>query len=194
MWVRSVTWLGGVTTLIVGAAGCGSKPIDGPVTNVSDLAAVCDGSHFARAAPFAGAAPHPIVVIPPDEGNAKTYGGTNSSPVLFLDPELGDVGSAWTTRDPAAVQLVACTERDDDTESGRTCTFDSDPPTPLRLARYTVRVYETRTGAESGTTQIEARNDRCPSSALVDENDPVVFSRPLPQQYLDALESFVNRP
>jgi hypothetical protein len=29
---------------------------------------------------------------------------------------------------------------------------------------------------------------------LVDENDPVVFSTPSPQQYLDALRGFVNRP
>ncbi len=194
MWVRSATWVGVVAMSVGGLAGCGSKPIDGPVTDVSDLAAVCDGSHFARAAPFTGAPPHPVVVIPPDTGNAQTYGGTHPPPVLFLDPSLGDVGPAWTTRDPADVQLVACTERDDDTESGQTCPFDDDPPTPLRFASYTLHVYEASTGVESGTSQIEARNDTCPSSALVDENDPVVFSTPSPQQYLDALRGFVNRP
>jgi hypothetical protein len=102
--------------------------------------------------------------------------------------------TVWTTRDPADVQLVACTERDDDTESVQTCPFDDDPPTPLRFASYTLHVYEASTGVESGTSQIEARNDTCPSSALVDENDPVVFSTPSPQQYLDALRGFVNRP
>jgi hypothetical protein len=194
MWVRSVTWVGVAALLVGGLTGCGSKPIEVPVTNISDLAAVCDGSHFTRAAPFTGAPPHPIVVIPPDPGNARTFTGIRPSPVLFLDPSLGDVGDAWTTREPKEIQLVACTERDDDTDSGRTCPFDDDSPTPLRFASYTIHIYEASTGVESGTIQVEARNDRCPSSALVDENDPVVFSTPTPQQYLDALTGFVNWP
>jgi hypothetical protein len=194
MWVRCAIWLGAAVILAFGSVGCGSKPIEGPVTNESDLGAVCGGRYFAGAAPFAGSAPHPVVVFGPDSGNARTYAGPKRLPVFFLDRELGDVGPAWTTRDPTAIQLVACTERDDDSDSGQTCAFDGGRPTPLRFASYTVHVYETNTGVEIGTARIEAGEAGCPNSALVDENDPAVFSVPLPQQYLDALARFVNRP
>jgi hypothetical protein len=59
--------------LLAGLIGCGSKPIDGPVSKVSELVAVCAGRHAPTAAPFAGARPHPILVVPP-KGALKQLG------------------------------------------------------------------------------------------------------------------------
>lgn len=49
-----------------GLVGCGGKEIGEPVSKVSDLVALCSGRHStAAAAPYAGASPHPILVIRP---------------------------------------------------------------------------------------------------------------------------------
>lgn len=183
MQVRSVTYLGFIALLLAGLAGCGSEPIDGPVTKVSDLVAVCGGRHFAAAAPYAGAPPHPILVVRP-------HGAVQD---MFENPRLSGFGPAWNPQDPAAVQLVACTESDGGGEElGLRCHYPFGTSASLRSADYTVTVYEARTGAEVGQARIEAR-ETCPLSAPVYRQDPVVYATPSPQQYLDALGTFVNR-
>jgi hypothetical protein len=183
MRVSSVPCVGFVALLLAGLVGCGSKPIDGPVTKVSDLVALCDGRHSSTAAPFAGPPPHPILVVRP-------HGAIED---MLENPRLRELGAAWTPQDPATVQLVACTESDGGGgESGLRCQYPSGNSASLRYADYTVTVYEARTGVEVGKAHIEAR-DTCPLTAAVYREQPVVYATPSPQQYLDALGSFVNR-
>src|SRR5215216_1098198 len=48
----------------------------------------------------------------------------------------------------------------------------------LYHAKYTATVYEAKTGKEAGSVSIDAKNDKCPSVALTDGDDPKVFSIP----------------
>lgn len=183
MRVRSETHVGFAALLLAALVSCGSKPIDGPVTKVSDLVALCGGRHSTTAAPYAGASPHPILVVRP-QGAVED---------MLENPRLSELGPAWNPQDAAVVQLVACTESDGGGEaSGLRCQYPFGKSASLRMANYTVTVYEARTGAKVGTVDIEAR-DTCPLSAPVYRQDPVVYATPSPRQYLDALGSFVNR-
>ncbi len=183
MQVRAVTYVGFVAALLVALVGCGSTPIGGPVTKVSDLVALCSGRHHTAAPAYAGAPPHPILIVRP-QGAVED---------MSENPRLSELGPAWNPQDPAAVQLVACTESDGGgPESGLRCQYPFGQSAALRVADYTVTVHEARTGAEVGQARIEARTT-CPLSAPVYRQEPVVYATPSPQQYLDALGSFVNR-
>ncbi len=183
MQVRSVIYVSFAMLLLAGLVTCGSKPLDEPVTKVSDLVALCDGRHFTTAAPYAGPPPHPILVVRP-------HGAVED---MMENPRLNELGPAWNPQDAAAVQLVACTESDGGgEESGLRCQYPFGKSASLRIADYTVTVYEARTGAKVGQAKIKAR-ETCPLSAPVYRQDPVVYATPSAQQYLEALESFVNR-
>jgi hypothetical protein len=84
MQVRSVVYVG-VAALLAGLAGCASKPIDGPVTKVSDLVALCGGQRYTTAALFGGAPPHPILVVPP-QGAVED---------MLANPRFRELGAAW---------------------------------------------------------------------------------------------------
>ncbi|MGB9280519.1 MAG: hypothetical protein WCB57_10630 [Pseudonocardiaceae bacterium] len=183
MHVRPVTYVGFGALLLAGLVSCGNKPIEGPATKISDLVALCAGRHDPTAAPFAGAPPHPILVVPPD-GAIKE---------ILNNPRFRELGPAWNPSDPAAVQLVACTQSDGGgADSGLLCPYPSGKSASLRYSNYTVTVYEARTGAEVDKAHIEAR-DTCPLTAAVYGKQPVVYAVPSPRQYFDALGSFVNQ-
>ncbi len=183
MQIRSGCYLCSAALLLTGLVGCGGKEIDEPVTKVSDLVALCSGRHSTTAAPYAGVPPHPILVV-------KPRGAIQD---MLENPRLARFGPAWNPQDPAAVQLVACTDSDGGgTDSGLTCPYPSGQSASLRIADYTLTVFEARTGAKVGQTHIEAR-DTCPLSASVYRPDPVVYATPSPRQYLDVLQPFVNR-
>lgn len=179
-----MTRLACAALLLAGLVGCGSKPIDGPVTKVTELVALCAGRRDPTAAPFAGTPPHPILVVPPQGALKETLD----------NPRFRQLGPAWNPQNPAIVQLVACTESErGGTDTGLLCPYPFGKSVPLRYADYTVTVYQARTGAVVGKTHIQAR-DTCPLSAAVYGNQPVVYAVPSPQQYLDALGAFVYRP
>jgi hypothetical protein len=183
MQVQSGYAIAFTALLLAGLVGCGSKEIDEPVTKVPDLVAVCSGHHSPTAAAYAGAPPHPILVVRP-------HGAVQD---MLENPRLAVLGPPWNPQDPAAVQLVACTESDGGgADSGLLCPYPSGQSASLRFADYTITVYEARTGAKVGQAHVEA-HDTCPLSASVYQQDPVVYAVPSPQQYFDALETFVNR-
>ena len=183
MQIRSGYVLLSTALLLAGLVGCGGKEIDEPVTKVSALVALCSGRHSTTAAAYTGAPPHPILVVRP-QGAVQD---------MLENPRLAVFGPPWNPQDPTAVQLVACTERDGGgADSGLLCPSPSGQSASLRFADYTVTVYEARTGAKVGEAHVEAR-DTCPLSASVYRQDPVVYAAPSPQQYFDALETFVNR-
>jgi hypothetical protein len=183
MRIRSWHLICWAVVLLAGLVGCAGKKIDEPVTTVSDLVALCSGRHSTTAAAYAGAPPHPILVVRP-------HGAVQD---MLENPRLAGLGPAWNPPNPAAVQLVACTESDGGgADSGLLCPYPSGRSASLRIADYTITVYEARTAAQVGQAHIEAR-DTCPSTASVYQEDPVVYATPSPQQYLNALEPFVNR-
>ena len=183
MDIRSVTCVAFTALLLAGLIACGSKPIDGPVSKVSDLVAVCAGRHAPTAAPFAGAPPHPILIVPP-QGALKE---------ISENPRFQQLGPAWNPQDPTVVQLVACTDSDGGgIDSGLLCPYPFGKSASLRYANYTVTVYEARSAATVGKAHIEAR-DTCPLTAAVYGPRPVVYAVPSAQQYRDALGSFVNQ-
>ncbi len=183
MQLRSWFFICSAALLLAGLVGCGGKKVDEPVTTVSDLVAVCSSQHPTTAAPYAGVPPHPILVVRP-RGAVQD---------MLENPRLAGFGPAWNPQDPAAVQLVACTESDGGGEdSGLTCHYRSGQSASLRFANYIITVYEARTGAKVSQTRIEARGT-CPLSAPVYRQEPLVYAAPSPRQYLEILEPFVNR-
>ena len=169
--------------LLAGLVGCGGKTIDEPVTKLPDLVALCSSRHPTTAAAYTGAPPHPILVVRP-------HGAVQD---MLENPRLAGFGPAWNPPDPAAVQLVACTESDGGgADSGLLCPYPSGRSASLWVADYTITVYAARTDTEVGQAHIEAR-DTCPLSASVYRQDPLVYATPSPRQYLDVLAPFVNR-
>jgi hypothetical protein len=183
MQVRSGYVIVSTGLLLAGLVGCGGKEISKPMTKVSDLVAVCSGHHSPTAAAYAGAPPHPILVVRP-------HGAVQD---MMENPRLAVLGPAWNPQDPTTVQLVACTESEGGgADSGLLCPYPSGQSASLRFADYTITVYEAHTGAKLGQSHVEAR-DTCPLSASVYRQDPVVYATPSPQQYFNALQPFVNR-
>lgn len=183
MQCRSALYLGFAALLFAGLVGCGGKPINGPVAKVSDLVAVCASRHDITAAPYAGAPPHPILVVPAQGALQE----------VLDNPRFRALGPAWNPPNPAVVQLVACTQSDGGgADSGLICPYPFGKTAALRYADYTVTVYEARTGVQVGKVHLQAR-DTCPLSAAVYGQQPVVYAVPSPRQYLDSLGSFVNR-
>ena len=183
MQIRSGYFVCAAALLLAGLVACGGEKIDEPVTKLSDLVALCSGRHSTTAAAYAGAPPHPILVVRP-RGAVQD---------MLENPRLAGFGPAWNPPGPAVVQLVACTESDGGgADSGMLCPYPSGRSPSLRVANYTITVYEARTGTKVGQAHIEAR-DTCPLSASVYRPEPVVYATPSPQQYLNALEPFVNR-
>jgi hypothetical protein len=185
MRIRSGYLICFAALLLAGLVGCGDKEkeIDEQVTKVSDLVGLCSGRHSTTAAAYTGAPPHPILVVRP-------HGAVQN---MLENPRLAGLGPAWNPPGPATVQLVACTESDGGgADTGLLCPYPSGQSASLRMANYTITVYEARTGAKIGQAHIEAR-DTCPLSASVYRQDPLVYATPSRQQYVNALEPFVNR-
>ncbi|MBA2323591.1 MAG: hypothetical protein H0V92_06110 [Pseudonocardiales bacterium] len=182
MQIRSGYFICSAALLLAGLVGCGGNKIES-VTTLPDLVALCSGHHPTTAAPYAGAPPHPILVVRP-------HGAVQD---MLENPRLARFGPAWNPQEPAVVQLVACTESDGGgADSGLLCTYPSGQSASLRIADYTLTVYEARTSTKVSQTHVEARNT-CPLTASVYRPDPLVYAAPSPQQYRDALELFVNR-
>jgi len=182
MQIRSGYYVCSAVLLLAGLVGCGGKANE-PVTKVSDLVALCSGPHSTTAAPYAGAPPHPILIVRP-------FGAIGD---MMENPRLAGLGPAWNPQHPAAVQLVACTESDGGgADTGLLCSYPSGRSASLRSADYTIAVYEARTGTKLDQARIQAR-DTCPLSASVYRQDPLVYATPSLRQYLDVLGPFVNR-
>jgi hypothetical protein len=199
--MRTSRWVlvGGTALLLVAATACAGGPTDKPLTSSHDLEAVCTrGTAYTTAPAHAGAAPHPVMLFVTDEGNGtdgmiehyvSMYSATGSS--APVNPAFA-FEDAYSPSAYATAQLVACVQRTRSTPAGRTCSFSRDTA-PLAEATYELTVYETSTAAAVGppVTLIPDSQD-CPTSALVDEDRPEVYTAPSDKQYVEALRPYVE--
>ncbi|RSN70368.1 hypothetical protein [Actinomadura sp. WAC 06369] len=156
-----------------------------------DWFAVCEGTAFTRAAPYAGPGPHPV----------KIFGAPSPGSGGEQDPDKPP--ASWDPRRADQVQLVACAELVEGGTEGRVeCPRYAErypldpsgsPPEPagyvsLMEKRYEVRLYEARTGEEVASWEVLGEDRSCPVSAY----GAVLFSGILPSQWKRLLHEHVE--
>ncbi|KXP01588.1 hypothetical protein [Tsukamurella pseudospumae] len=139
------------------------------LTATYQLRDLCDSTptFYRDAAPFDGAAPHPVVVFAKGDDV-----GLDEVRVDYSAP------AQWQPRDAKTVQLVACL---DEVESGpklADCSF-SDGSLPLYQGRFTGTLYEAATGKKVASISANgAGTPKCPGAALTQSDNPRLHSVP----------------
>lgn len=161
----------------------------------SDFDRVCASQvGFAGATAYDGAAagPHPVVVFVEDDADDDTF--IESGATLPEGWQVVQDDNFEDNSDLAAAQLVACANRTASTPNGTSCDFDNEGDTlTLNLvdATYELVVYEAATGAEVGSTTVEAATTDCPFFVLVDEGQTEYVNTPTADDLTTALKPFV---
>ncbi|OAA28225.1 hypothetical protein UG55_1006198 [Frankia sp. EI5c] len=172
-----------------GAGGSGGvRTLDGPVTS-ADLSQICDGeTALAAAPPYAGPAPHPVMVLSQRQGNDPT------GPTLVFHPldRLGEEEHDAFLTPVARIQLVACAERADRAPTDVVCRFDLgvEKSVPFFRTSYRITVREAHTGKVVGTVPVNPAAAGCPTAARVSWGGAEVFSAPTDPQFVSALRAF----
>lgn len=140
---------------------------------LDDYKTICaDGGLVSNATAYSGASPHPVVLF--EKGSDDKFA---QSLVSFKD-------KTWAA-DPAKVtsgQLVTCIARKADTEVKlKTCPI-TDSATKVTAnvdfysSKYTVDVYEAKTGKKLTTFENSSVSTICPTSATYSKADPKIFA------------------
>jgi hypothetical protein len=170
-----------------GATAAGGRANDGPVT-VSSLGDVCvGGSRLTRAVPYAGAAPHPVMIFGPGAGDAP---GAAPYTVKLLDVGR-DVQSAFRAL-PAQTQLVGCLERVRETPTQVNCHYMTRDHVPFYRASYRLTVRAAGTGAVVDRFLIDPAASGCPTNVTVNALGPKVWSMPTTGQYVESLRRYTE--
>jgi hypothetical protein len=154
---------------------------------------VCDGTVFPDAPAYRGAAPHPTVVFATDY-NLQLSG--KWSKVRAIYDEANPFSAAWKSSDPRQIQAVACLALDGEPQIAvKECPYNNpSQPGSARISMYrgefTITLYEARTGRRIHQAHISGELTDCPGMVPVGAEH--VFSKPSPQQYIDAIGRFVD--
>lgn len=153
----------------------------------------CDGMVFPDAPAYKGAAPHPTVVFSTDY-NLQLSGKWSTVQAIY--DEKNPFTAAWRSNDPGKIQAVACIALDGEPPGMVSeCPYDSPSrpgPTsiPMYRGEFTITLYEVRSGRQLHQTHITGEVSKCPK--MVPVGATKVFTTPSPQQYIDAIGSFVD--
>lgn len=196
-WSRQL-WF--VVAVVVGllVTGCGligrvggqaePKASDSALRGDSDLADGCarHRTSFARADPYAGDGPHPIVVFRTDETG-------HIEPVSTFRWDVNRPRQ-WMGVDAERYQLIVCLGSADDGERLGQCDFRGSDISLYR-GRYDATVYEARTGAKVGSARMRGSGDTgaCPGAALVPTHDPKLHTDPDLAEFQRVLGGHVDR-
>jgi hypothetical protein len=145
-------------------------------------AVTCGGTASARAAPYAGPAPHPVDFEGDNNFSAtpRRYqfdqqgGGLDGGDMdVFelngvLNSSSADASiepASWVPASAARVQLVACVTMDTSTTTVGACQYTGKRAT-LDAARYTLTLYVARTGRKlAGPVTLQGNDKTCPGLA-----------------------------
>lgn len=202
---RAALWLLGVVVLVVGVLGggaygiyrlvnpgAGAEAVDEPVRSVTDLERVCfSNKKFPKAPAYDGPGPHPVRVFVKDDGRAV---GESVALGRSLPPGPEKIQSAWSPRDVAPVQIVGCAKMVEEGDTVKTCSFvrPTFASAEMKEATYEFTVYEVKTRKKVASTRMTGEEQVCPTLYDVGK-DPGIFSRPSPQQFVNALRSHVEK-
>nr|MDT0666909.1 hypothetical protein [Micromonospora sp. DSM 115978] len=153
---------------------------------VGELQQVCeDGASLAQAPAYAGAAPHPLWLFEPSGGNAAEPTDLQPAPRLAesAPPEL----EAGVRAQARQAQLVACVERTATAPTEVVCQFDLGEDAPFLRAEYRLSLREARTGRVVTSIDLGPGAEGCPAAATVDLLGALVYSKPKPWQYYEAI-------
>ncbi|GAA1089402.1 hypothetical protein [Tsukamurella spumae] len=139
------------------------------LTATYQLRDLCDTTptFYRDAAPFDGAAPHPVVVFAKaDDVGLDEVRVDYSAPVQ------------WQPREAKTVQLVACLDKVESGPKLTDCTF-SDGSLPLYQGRFTGTLYEAATGKKVASISADGTSTpKCPGAALTKSEHPRLHSVP----------------
>jgi hypothetical protein len=131
--------------------------------DVSGYDKFCHGWTFPGAAAYAGRGPHPIEFA-------------DITPDFLPDSDLPAAPRGWSTRDPRAVQLVACVTKTPGPVV-RNCRYrDLAQPVPLRWLDFSITIRTAGTGRQLARIRVRGRASDC--------YDVIIYKRgekPLPQ-------------
>jgi hypothetical protein len=153
------------------------------------LSNVCDGAFYPQGAAYAGAAPHPIRVVP--QGRPYTW----SSPLPGGYP-----WADWDATDAHLIQVVACEQPDTPRPTGQSCTMReqfSDPGSlgvktaPMHADPAVLRLIEVRTGETVGEVTVEPFI-MCPATYRFQPDDMTIVVRPNIDQIQGALTPYAS--
>ncbi|HEY2062276.1 hypothetical protein [Amycolatopsis sp. NBC_01480] len=181
-----------IAVAVVAAVGYGGywvlfapKASNAAVSRVSDLEDGCAGvrKYFPENDAYTGPGPHPIGVFT-----------TSDSDSLDLASMGADVPPQWddTRLNPRQVQVIACLDAPGDGQYLTDCKFTSDT-LKLYQGTYDVTLYEAKTGAEIGSTQLLGSTEpSCPSLTLTKSGADSIHTEPDFAAYRAALGKYVD--
>ncbi|NIK58224.1 hypothetical protein [Kribbella shirazensis] len=142
-----------------------------------DLDPACAGKVYDDAAPYTGAAPHPVVAFSENEAGVLDF----EWPLITERPVTDDV------------QLVACARLASEEPSGPTCGYHAPAmQVPIVVATYQVTVYELRTGRAMRTFTLQGKDTECPSFLYEGFDEGRLVSRLTDEQWRKALAPLVD--
>lgn len=158
---------------------------------LSDFDRVCSSQvGFDGAAAYDPAAPGPHALVLFESFGADgdlVQSGRSSMPAGWLVEEDLDFED---NSELAAVELVGCLQRTEETANGTECDFEDDGDTVTLALVDTVHeltLYEAATGDEVASTTLESASSECPFFASFDPDDLRFFNEPSDDELIAAL-------
>lgn len=170
-----------------------AAPTDVPAS-ISELTRVCTTQVGFRGVTryTATAGIHPVVLFQDHRGV-----GFAQSPVKLPDGwSVEEDAKVDDTSDLRRAQLVACSNRVEETPTGKRCEFgrgDSKVELELFDAAYEVKVYAATTGELKVTQTLVTDSSECPSFAAYRKGDRKYVNDPSTDDYINTLKALVAR-
>lgn len=196
----------GLTCTFLYRSITGLKESKDPLSEGS-LYKLCSKVYYPDAAPYAGPAPHPMVIAVRVEGKSTSSGWIRSGLHIPAAPKKGEeIPEYWNTSDELSAQLVTCLDEPETGERLGECDnrlneYTGDHPRRVTVYQgvYRGAVYEARTGktvAEvelRGASQYRQRNsDFCKDVNERDKASGAVHTLPDFAEYRRVLGRYVE--
>ena len=150
-------------------------PVFGAPGRLADFAKVCKepGSAFRKAAPYAAAAPRPVVIFD-EEGTWPSWVGSGP----------------WGPDSPDEVQVVMCVRRSGKGETAKYCRYTGSRFVDMVQARYEVTVYAAQTRRKVRVRTLVGIGEECPK--LVSSAEDELYTYLKEEQFHEAMSDLVG--
>ncbi|MCA9347370.1 hypothetical protein KC930_02185 [Candidatus Saccharibacteria bacterium] len=139
---------------------------------LDDYKASCGGGKVTNASAYAGDSPHKVVFF--EQGSDSKY-------AMSL-VEFADTTWAADSKDVTSGQVVVCVSRKAGSETKLKACPITDPETKVTVdvdyysTTYDIAVYNAQTGESLGTFESASTDTVCPTTAVYDKADPMIFA------------------
>jgi hypothetical protein len=183
---------GDFAATVGGSVPKGSRRSTYPVRKAEDLNRVCEGWFYPKAPKYTGPAPHSIVM---STMNDKALDSRRVLDIYDLpyDTEAA-VKDAWSPKDPAKVQLMACAEVVSIGAKVTTCQVDKPKPQKVTMkeSNYRVTLYEVATRRKLAQVRMKGEDETCGPFLILVGADGATYSELEDRQLIEALRRYVE--